>query len=1458
MAKTIWAKKRFFGFSDFIKDEVEPDHYYFAQSIDYRSDPNSLTLLPSSLLESGSVVTDLLKFADIVPSDLSVYSVGSMGGFYKRTSTGSWSLLRSVVNAHGNGVSYFAGDDYVYYPIDSTIGRYGPISNNPQFSDTFLETQGGVRLNTYSATFVAASSQYATKTDTASLSITGNLTAECYINPASLPTVGNSMILMSKWRSGNNTRSYKFDIAGVSAVFGDGSDSNLTISSNTTEAPIDSACSGTTGLNSLSATNVSFASGQEILIHQSQGTNAGTYMRNKIISYTAGTITLDQALNQSYVTGAQVLVLKQYGNVTVNSGVTWTAKSWNGTTGGILGFLCNGTFTCTGSINATGCGFRGGLGAISAGSGYQGEGTAGVGSVSVYANGNAGGGGTGSNDGGADGGSGSNGSSGSNGNSHPNSTTYGIGATLISSNLNLTTMTFGGAGGGGGADDSGGTNQRPTGGNGGGIIFIYANSVSITGSIVANGLSGVNQHGTSNVDEGGCGAAGSILIKSITVVLGTNLVTAIGGVGVNVSAGYGRNHVDYYTSVTGTTTPTLDSAQDNNLSTNTTYQLRLWISQTGTTTVDSIHITNGGTGYTAGALIVDNTGTGGTGFAGSYTVDANGVINGGAISNHGSGYNTPPVVTPQAGGSNAVLTPMLLINQEVLARTCGLTIGVWKHVAVTWTAASHIAEFFLNGTSLGTSSGAYTAISDNGSSFVIGSQDTDLGSYYNGQMDEVRLWNVVRSVSDIYNYKDTQISPTANGLAAYYQLNNLWSDSTANANDLTATNTPTFTTNTPFLSPSTRLDIDLSQTATGQTYTVPLAISETIANAVYFTPQSDPLKSISVLIAAKGTGNWTLTLHDSTNTVVAQDTEYNSSGTVLLDSYSESNYYNLLTLNGMDSGTYLSLGQSFKNVNQIILNSCKFYLEPKVKNPSIYPTGNAYAKIFSMSGNFGVDGIPTGDPLAISEPINVATITTLALYEFTFIGSNQITLEGNTNYFVTIEYNGKITNGTGIYVGSDSSSPLHQGNAASFNTTWSPITDDICFYVYGNYVNTLNTGQFEFKFANPVRFQIGKTYHFHLTSTVADGTVTTNTTANLSTVDYKTYFQILVTDTDFHPIVPFLNFEVIGNERYLATWNGVFYEPNLITLPPQTSVRCFAFWRNYLAIGTWRRKTTGATNIYDWDRGRIYFWDGISLSFNFWIDVPEGQINAMVGDNNLLYIFAGFRGDFIVYDGANTSNGMLSSKVKKIPLLSRGDYTEVYPGAINMWRSLIHFGAVANSSSTTLTRAVYSWGTINKLYPETLSLDYPISTGSTGTSVKIGLVYPVGQTLLVGWQDGASYGCDQVNFSNRPASYGTIESLLMDGGQVWKQNLTMKVRSDHKTLLTGESIVTKYKLDRESNWETTGSITDTSGQFTMINVPNGRGKEYQFAVDMYSTNGTSPTLLEISGLVDDTEGESQY
>ena len=85
--------------------------------------------------------------------------------------------------------------------------------------------------------------------------------------------------------------------------FGNGTDGDLTISTDTTEAPIDSTCSGTAGQFSLTATNASFASGQAILIHKTRGlttTSAGAWELNYIASYSTGAISTVYPLQFTY------------------------------------------------------------------------------------------------------------------------------------------------------------------------------------------------------------------------------------------------------------------------------------------------------------------------------------------------------------------------------------------------------------------------------------------------------------------------------------------------------------------------------------------------------------------------------------------------------------------------------------------------------------------------------------------------------------------------------------------------------------------------------------------------------------------------------------------------------------------------------------------------------------------------------------------------------------------------------------------------------------------------------------------------------------------------------------------------------------------------------------------------------------------------------------------------------
>lgn len=1235
-SKHIFQQKLWIGESNLLKEPSSqnpdtPTNFWYSENINVRSDPYAPTLNPATVKESGGTVTDFVKWADITPSALTVYALGDTGNIYSRTTAGVWSLLHQAASSHGNGLQYFYGDDYLYYMNDSTIGRYGPLSGTPTFSDDFLTAQGGVPQNTYSLSVVAASSQYASAADSTSLSITSDLTLEAYFYLNSLPSVGNSMVLMGKWDESGALRSYVMDIYAISGFFGSGTDGSLTISSNTTEAPIDSAATGTAGSYTLSATNASFASGQAILIHQTMGTNAGQWERNTITGYTAGTITLQSPLVGTYTSGAQVRVLKQYTNVTVNNGVTWTAKAWNGTTGGILAFLANGTITITGTISANSCGFRGGTGGNSGTTNtdvrsLQGEGTGGSQTYSFSANGNGGGGSDGSGgDGGNGGGGGGNATVG--GTSWYNQASPGVGGNSSGSN-DLTTLTFGGAGGGGRGEKSG-SGAGGTGGNGGGIIFLTGTTITVTGAIVANGANGSAASPLTNTDGaggGGGGAGGSVLLKAQTATLGTNLITVTAGTGgqggsngsgtqyaYGGNGSVGRVNINYLTSYTGTTSPTLNTIQDNTLVTTASYQARLGVSNDGT--------------------------------AFEY------------------------------------------LTQNLSA----LTTGQFNRLSISWAAASSFATFYWNGTSFGTATGTKTAIHDNTSLLYIGAKKgaSTVGSFMDGYLDDMRVWSGVQPSANIYARNNIQLTGNEGGLKAYYKVNNSTTDSSGNSNTLTL-HSATYTTTIPFVDSTTRLDIDQSYTTTGSTYAVPTAISEATADQLPFTPSYDPQKSMDINVSARGTGDWTLTIHDATNRTIASKT---------------------------------------------------------------------------------------------------------------------------------------ITN-----------------------------------------TNMASSGYQEFIWSSPWRIVIGKSYHAHITSTVNDGTVVTSSlnvlqSGGSAVADFHTYYQFLVTDTLFHPAMRWLNFLAIGNERYIAKWDGAFYSPNLIAFPAGTHVRCIGVWGIYLAIGTWQEAGSGTPNVYDFATGKIYFWDGISLTYNFAIDVPEGQINAIFGMDADLYYIAGWRGDLMQYQGswANQSGSFNGTKIKRIPGLALKDYMEVYPQAMCNYQGLLYMGIAGNTNSTSLSQGVYSWGALYPGYPQSLVHEHNISTGNKSSSVRIGVVYPVQQKLLVSWADGIGRGVDVIDpTAGTYHTAGLLQTNVVDGGYLYQNDLLLKVRADHLALNTGEGVQVGYALDRETTFETTHSTTDTLNKFTTNSLMNGRSTEMNFQVKLTGPGTSTPTLLSLAAQIDSLPQELAF
>jgi hypothetical protein len=82
------------------------------------------------------------------------------------------------------------------------------------------------------------------------------------------------------------------------------------------------------------------------------------------------------------------------------------------------------------------------------------------------------------------------------------------------------------------------------------------------------------------------------------------------------------------------------------------------------TGVNSVTITNGGTGY-ASAPTVSFTGGGGTGAAGTATLDGSGHVNGVSITSAGTGYTSAPTVGFTGGGGSGAAGTAVLVGTSV-------------------------------------------------------------------------------------------------------------------------------------------------------------------------------------------------------------------------------------------------------------------------------------------------------------------------------------------------------------------------------------------------------------------------------------------------------------------------------------------------------------------------------------------------------------------------------------------------------------------------------------------------------------------------------------------------------------------------------------------------------------------------------------------------------------------------
>ena len=129
----------------------------------------------------------------------------------------------------------------------------------------------------------------------------------------------------------------------------------------------------------------------------------------------------------------------------------------------------------------------------------------------------------------------------------------------------------------------------------------------------------------------------------------------------------------------------------------------------------------------------------------------------------------------------------------------------------------------------------------------------------------------------------------------------------------------------------------------------------------------------------------------------------------------------------LDANPFTAAGQSFTG-QQGFLSKATFNLR---KFGS--PTGNIVARLYAHSGTFGSSSVPTGSPLATSDPVLASSLTTsFADVEFGF--NEYYVMTADTKYVIVVEYNdGDVSNHVRFQ---GSSSSVHPGNFSLYDGSW--------------------------------------------------------------------------------------------------------------------------------------------------------------------------------------------------------------------------------------------------------------------------------------------------------------------------------------------------------------------------------------------------------------------------------------
>lgn len=406
-------------------------------------------------------------------------------------------------------------------------------------------------------------------------------------------------------------------------------------------------------------------------------------------------------------------------------------------------------------------------------------------------------------------------------------------------------------------------------------------------------------------------------------------------------------------------------------------------------------------------------------------------------------------------------------------------------------------------------------------------------------------------------------------------------------------------------------------------------------------------------------------------------------------------------------------------------------------------------------------------------------------------------------------------------------------------------------------------------FTGAIQSGLSAAYHFHVTTSVAGDTaaLSTVTTDMVGTNFLLFVYRMVKTNNTWHPMTIFTgsNFLLcMGNGQYLSTYNfsndsnpsnGVW---NRERFPLDVGYEVCGLTVNnqYLVIAAEKRSTSNVNNFQD---GMLYFWDGNNSTYNFKIQVPMGAPYSIFTFNNITYFVCA--GSLYAWGGGQQVIKVRPISYQNTDYLGVADDTYINPNMMDSRSNLLMIGYPSTTTNVLNNYGVYSWGSVELIYPNSFGLSYQLANGqtnfSTANQLKIGMIKNFVDTLYTSWTytDANSvqhWGLDMTNNSSGAAPTFRWDSLIWDGGARYKMKRAMRLKINFLPLPTGVTLTPYYILDRGTPIvaSTAGvSFTKTTGE-TEVVIECGQSRFHEL---QWGFTGTCPagtmTPPTITGVV---------